>query len=186
MTDQELVAGLLKGKEAAQLFLYKNQREGMYRVAVWVLGYRDLEAEDAVQEALEQALKVLEKFEFRSSLQTWLNRICARQCYRRMETRRKNLLGIERDIAETLKLEAKGEDPLHRLLMEEQRSILQIAIKGLKDGCNKIVKMRDLEGLPYAVIAEKLKVPLGTVMSRLARCREKLKDAVQKIIRNQS
>ena len=42
--------------------------------------------------------------------------------------------------------------------------------------------MRDEKGKSYAEISEKLKVPMGTVMSRLARCRETLKELVKRVL----
>ena len=44
--------------------------------------------------------------------------------------------------------------------------------------CRGLLNLRDSQGKSYALISETLKVPMGTVMSRLARCRETLKQMV--------
>ena len=67
----------------------EQHRDGLYRAAVYFLGWQDPDAEDMVQEALLQGLRRLETFEGRSRLSSWLNQICVHLCYRRLRERQR-------------------------------------------------------------------------------------------------
>jgi RNA polymerase sigma-70 factor (ECF subfamily) len=58
---------------------------------------------------------------------------------------------------------------------EEALGLLRQAVKALGEPCRSLVSLRDLEGKSYAEVARQAKIPMGTVMSRLSRCREQLK-----------
>lgn len=172
------IARLRQGDPVAEAWLLDQHRERLYRAAVHFLGWQDPEAEDVVQETFLQALRGLDSFEGRSKLYTWLNQICARLCFRRMRQRQRTLLGTEADVAEALQLPARGGDALHSLLDQERRSQLAAALQKLDARCRELVERRDLKGEAYAACARALKLPLGTFMSRLSRCRARLKTLI--------
>ena len=84
--ERELVRRVIENVPGAGDEFVTRYRERIYAVSVAVLGWQDPEAADAVQETFVAALNGLKGFEFRSSLYTWLNQICVRQCYRRIRT----------------------------------------------------------------------------------------------------
>lgn len=176
--EKDLVARLKRRDPQAERWYVESHRDRLYRAAVYFLGYRDPEAEDVVQETLAQGLDRLETFEHRSSLYTWLNQICVHLCYRRVRMRQRLALGAESDLRESFELPAQGLDALASLLSAERKERLHRALAGLEDGCRQVLEQRDLKAQPYQEVARKLKIPVGTVMSRLARCRKKLKDAL--------
>lgn len=64
---------------------------------------------------------------------------------------------------------------------DEQKKKIQLVerlLKSMGEKCRKIIELRDRQGQSYADIGKQLKVPIGTVMSQLARCRESLKELV--------
>jgi RNA polymerase sigma-70 factor (ECF subfamily) len=166
---------LRAGDPEAQAWLVEAHRERLYRAAVHFLGWRDPDAEDVVQEAFTLAFKHLDGFEGRSTLYTWLNQICARLCFKRLRQRQRLALGVEGDLREALQLPARGDDALHALLGQEQKRLLQAGLLALEKPCREVLQRRDLQGQAYADAAAALKVPMGTFMSRLARCRERLR-----------
>lgn len=172
---------LRAGDPAAEDWLLETHRERLYRAAVHFLGWQDPEAEDVVQETFLLALKALPGFEGRSKLYTWLNQICARLCFRRLRQRQRTLLGTESDVAEALQLPALGQDALHQILEGERRSLLQRAMQKLEQRCRELIERRDLQGQAYVLAARALKLPLGTFMSRLSRCRALLKTKIQEL-----
>ena len=176
--ERDLVARLKQRDPQAEQWYVETHREKLYRAAVYFLGYRDPEAEDVVQETLAQGLDRLETFEHRSSLYTWLNQICVHLCYRRVRQRQRLALGAEADLRSTLDLPVQSGDALSQLLGGERKAQLHTALGGLEEPCRRILDLRDLQSLPYIEVARTIKVPVGTVMSRLARCRQKLKDAL--------
>lgn len=181
MDESAWIARLRQGDPAAEAWLLEEHRERLYRAAVHFLGWQDPEAEDVVQETFLQALRGLDGFEGRSKLYTWLNQICARLCFRRIRSRQRTLLGTEADVAEALQLPARGGDALHSLLDQERRSQLAAALQKLDDRCRELVERRDLKGEAYAACARALKLPLGTFMSRLSRCRARLKTLIMEL-----
>jgi RNA polymerase sigma-70 factor (ECF subfamily) len=141
------------------------------------LGRQDAEAEDVVQETYLTAHQKLPGFEFRSGLYLWLNHICVNFCLKRLERRFKTLATQEEE------LEKLSQNPaLERARLREQEEESQSAagrvaraIEAMGPECQKALRLRHLKGLSYAGVGQALKIPLGTVMSRLARCREQLK-----------
>jgi RNA polymerase sigma-70 factor (ECF subfamily) len=176
--EKDLVERLKRRDPRAEQWYVETHRDRLYRAAVYFLGYRDPEAEDVVQETLAQGLDRLETFEHRSTLYTWLNQICVHLCYRRVRTRQRLALGAESDLRESLDLPSLGLDALGSLLTVERKERLYSAMGTLEDSCRQVLEQRDLKSQPYQVVAKSLKIPVGTVMSRLARCRKKLKDAL--------
>lgn len=177
-----LIEALRQGDPAAEAWLVDAHRERLYRAAVHFLGWQDPDAEDVVQETFVQALKGLPGFEGRSQLYTWLNQICARQCFRRIRQRQRLALGVEADLRDALQIQSGAEDPLQQLLGTEQRSRLEQALKGLGERCQQVVRLRDLEGKAYVEAARQLKLPIGTFMSRLSRCRTQLKALLKEVM----
>jgi RNA polymerase sigma-70 factor (ECF subfamily) len=149
------------------------------------LGYQDPEAEDVVQDTLMAAFRQLAGFEFRSGLYTWLNHICVNLCYARLRQRRKAVA----QPGEALELLSSPQAlQRHTQAGEDQEQALRLLalrqeLAAMKEGCRTIITLRDVEGRSYAEVAQALKLPIGTVMSRLARCREALGQRVRKALK---
>lgn len=181
-TEADWVRRLRLREAAAEAWYVEAHRDGLYRAAVYFLGYRDPDAEDVVQETLLKGLEKLDGFEGRSRLTTWLNHICVHLCYARLRQRQRLAVGAEADLREAFALPSAGEDALHQLLNAEKRGILQAAMEALDALCRQVVDRRDRQGQPYAEAAAAMKLPLGTYMSRLSRCRERLRKEVQRLL----
>jgi RNA polymerase sigma-70 factor (ECF subfamily) len=174
--ERDLVRRVLESAPGAADEFVLRYRKRIHAVSLAILGFRDPEAEDAVQETFLAALAGLKNFEFRSSLYTWLNQICVRFCYKRIRERARTALGTQADLAELLGREAgAGQEAQAEGLRDERLAWLREALASMEGACRKLLSMRDLEGSSYGAISRSLKVPIGTVMSRLSRCREKLK-----------
>ena len=165
---------LAKDSQAEEAFVLAY-RPRLYRVAVAVLGYQDPEAEDVVQETFVDALASLQRFEFRSSLYTWLNQICVHRCFRRIRSRKKVILGLELDMAHALGSRPGSDEAALEALKERRLDWLKESILSLGKACRELLQGRDLEGRTYAALSATFKVPIGTIMSRLSRCRARLK-----------
>jgi RNA polymerase sigma-70 factor (ECF subfamily) len=184
LEDRELVRQILKGDEKAKAQFYFQYRERLYKDCVFLLGYRDPEAEDLVQEAFLIAFKKLPAFEFRSSLGTWLTQIGIYLCYNRYRNRAK-VVQFEEESLETL-LEAESLKREARKNQDENKAEkLRLIDKGLEKigkECREIVVLRDKEEKNYIEIGKLLKIPLGTVMSRLSRCKKALRVLIEKMV----
>lgn len=180
MEDRILVERLLRKDEEAERYFFETYRDRLYRVCVSLLGYQDPEAEDVTQEVFLVALRKVGGFEFRSSLYTWLYRICVNLCYTRMEARRRLVVHLDEELEvlagpRSMTLQKEREDEAEK---GRKLELMRSQKEKLGSFCRDLLEMREGQGKSYAQMAETLKVPMGTVMSRLARCKEALKRLV--------
>ena len=182
MTETELVQGLKRGDNAARERLYVEHRPRLYKKASYLLGYQDPEIMDVVQEVFLAAFRGISSFEGRSNLATWLNHICANLCFARMRVRKK-LVAMQSEEIESLLSPASHQQAgrAYELELEQGRSErLARWMDDLGSSCRELLRLRFEKGLALSVIKEELKLPLGTVASRLARCQESLKEKARR------
>lgn len=144
-----------------------------YNLARW-MSRSDSDAQDVVQESYLRAFKYFDGFRGGDS-RAWLLRIVRNVFYdwlkynRRQETSEPFDEETHGAIDET-----RGSDG--RLLLEKaDHELLHKAIAGLPLEFREILVLRELEGFSYNEISQLANIPLGTVMSRLARARERLR-----------
>ena len=183
MDERKLVEKVLKGDERAKFELYQAHRQKLYSFCVYLMGTNDPEIEDILQEVFLTAFQKLSQFEFRSSLNTWLTQICLHQCYRYFR-RRGKLVAQEQESLEALLRDRAVESADQKVNAEdrsEKTEILRRAVEQMGGPCRQILDLRSRAGASYIEIARALKVPMGTVMSRLARCTADLKELVKRM-----
>ena len=178
--DRDLVARILGGSDAARDELFVRHRQRLLLTASSLMGYQDPEAEDMVHEAVLAGLKDLDRFEFRASLNTWLTHICVNLCLKALRRRSRMVVEADEAIEQFCNADSRRKSPAGGAQDEQKERLGQIrqAMQRLKAGCREILALRYDGELEYGAIAARLKVPIGTVMSRLARCRTVLKEMV--------
>ena len=179
--ETTLVRQILAGDEKAKSLFYKTYAPRIYPICVHFLGYKDPDAEDMAQETFLLALTHLKGFEGRSSLYTWLARICVNLCLQRLRKREKTLVSLQEDLEKfALPLSQSLEGARQEAETSRRREeLLERVSKSLSEKCRNIIDLRDHRGESYIQIAKLLRIPIGTVMSQLARCREALKRLVE-------
>lgn len=135
------------------------------------------EADDLVQTACERALSRCEQFEPGTRLDSWMFRMIQTSWIdrKRYEGRRQQVNAA--DLENVLSFDAR----IHE--QTEARSILTIIrneMDQLSDDQRAVIALVVLEGKSYQEVSDILSVPIGTVMSRLARARQKLTEIVNK------
>jgi RNA polymerase sigma-70 factor, ECF subfamily len=155
--------------------------EGMvFNLAARLLGDVE-EAKDASQEVFLQVFRTLARFEGRSSLRTWIFRIVVNQCRNRQRwwrRRKKDRCCAIEDLtpAQEARLDAgPGESPYEQARRGEQARQVQAALLCLSFDHRAILLLREVEGMTCEQVAAALRVPEGTVKSRLARARDALR-----------
>jgi len=148
----------------------------LYNHACWLT--RDAtEAEDIVQETLMKALRAFETFERGSNFKAWIYRILRNTFL----TSRAALGGgrpvLLDDDAETEAIDPSP-TPEAEVIRLDRLDVLWSALEQLAPQLREVVLLSDLEELKYREIAEILDVPIGTVMSRLARARQALRKSL--------
>jgi RNA polymerase sigma-70 factor (ECF subfamily) len=136
------------------------------------------EAEDVVQDACLRALKYFSSFRG-GNAKAWLLRIVRHTFYTRRRRR-----GRSEALTTAFDEEAHGmessapSDPERSMLREDARRVLSEAMAALPPSAREVIVLRELEGLSYDEISRVMRVPIGTVMSRLARARARLQAAL--------
>ena len=142
-----------------------------YNLARWLV-HNQHDAEDLVQEAYLRAFKFFSGY-YGGDSRAWLLTIVRNTCYTWLQQNR--ALRLAEPIED--KLDEVGldfADPEMLLLQSVDAQIVRHALQELPIEFREIVVMREIEGLSYKEIANIVDVPIGTVMSRLARGRKRL------------
>jgi len=159
----------------------------LYNIAHW-LSKNPVDAEDLVQETCLKALRGFSSFEPGTNFKAWIFRIL-RNTYLTSRTG----LAAARTVAFEDKFEERGDPgaPLEReamidrttpelhLLRLSDRAALQSAMEGLPRPLLEVILLCDVEEMKYREIAATLEIPIGTVMSRIARARAALRSALE-------
>jgi RNA polymerase sigma factor (sigma-70 family) len=145
--------------------------DAAFNYARW-LTRNDADAEDVVQDAVVRA------FRFFSSVRTdnarsWLFTIVRRTWYARVAKPGNRIPSTEYDeLTDRRSGEVPQMDDL--LIRREQAERVRRAVEQLPVDFREVIVLRELEGLSYQEIATVVNIPIGTVMSRLSRARERL------------
>lgn len=145
--------------------------DAAYNLARW-LTRNDADAQDVVQEAYLRALKFFSGFHGTDGL-PWLLAIVRNTFYTSL--RRNNAAELPFDLETINQRESDAPDPEKLQVMRFQRQVVREAIEQLPVDFREVIILRDLEELSYKEIAVVTGIPIGTVMSRLARARHKLR-----------
>jgi len=159
----------------------------LYNVAVW-LSRNPADAEDLVQETFLKALRGFATFEPGSNFKAWIFRIL-RNTYL---TSRSGLAAM-RTVALEEELEERDDSgprlvpegaidrqtPEVNLMRLSDRAALQAAMEKLAPPLLEVILLCDVEEMKYREIAAVLEIPIGTVMSRIARARTALRGLLQ-------
>jgi RNA polymerase sigma-70 factor (ECF subfamily) len=148
-----------------------------YRLAHWLTGNRT-DAEDVVQDASLRAFRSIREFAG-GSARSWVLTIVRNTAYSWIRKNRPAAIVTVEDLEEAELEQANpgdlnGQTPEGALIAKVDGEQLRAAIAALPTPFRETLVLRDIEGLDYREIAETTEVPIGTVMSRLARARRRL------------
>jgi RNA polymerase sigma factor (sigma-70 family) len=148
-----------------------------YSLARW-LTRNDDDAQDVVQEAYLRAFRFFGGFHG-SDGRAWLLMIVRNTCYTWLKQNRPPELTYEFDDNVHLK-ESQEPDPEASQIRKTQNEIVMQAMEQLPLEFREVIVLRELEELSYKEISVLMEIPIGTVMSRLARARKRLQTSVCK------
>lgn len=148
----------------------------------------DADAEDAAQETFIRAFEGLKRFRQDAAFATWLYRIAVNHCNNRLTSLSyrlgKVMTRLGPDDANDPAPEIAASDPAPPDLLEQRmrREAIAKAIAALPLDQKTLVILRDVEGLSYEEVATITNLNLGTVKSKLARGRERLRTRLQGVV----
>ena len=143
-----------------------------------VLTRNQAEAEDLVQETCLRALRAMERLRPDSNVKSWLFTILRNIWLNQLRQRKTAPDMVELDVDEQVANRAvdSSRDPHAAYVSDLEGEQVRRAIEQLPLEFREIILLREYEELSYEEIATMLQCPVGTVMSRLARARSKLRD----------
>lgn len=188
--DLEFVTLCQRGEVDAFRPLVEKHQKRMVNIAYRMVGDYDAACEVA-QDAFFQAYKSIRKFRREAKFSTWLCRIVinlSKNRIKKMKTRWERE-GVSLDVpVETeegqILHDPPAQDPsaLEQMERKELQAAVQRGINALDDDYREVLVLRDIQGLSYDEIGEILKIPTGTVKSRLFRARDSLKEGLKNVL----
>lgn len=150
--------------------------DAAYSLARW-LTRNDQDAQDVTQEAFLRALRFFDGYQG-GNMKSWLLTIVRNTCYTWMHQNRRGdsteLFNEEIHSPES----SGGSDPEIQALASADKETLRRALEEIPVAFREALVLRELEGMSYKEIADVTSVSLGTVMSRLARARTRLRESL--------
>ncbi|MES2564807.1 MAG: sigma-70 family RNA polymerase sigma factor [Pseudomonadota bacterium] len=173
--DAELVRLAQGGDERAfQALVVKYQRRIARHVARSVKASGDVE--DVVQDAFIRAYRGLASFRGDSAFYSWLYRIATNAALSHLKRQPQDVSLGDEDMDERGEAFEPGvsdeESPERSLIAKQIAEVVQKALAKLKSDLAEPLMLYEVEGKPYAEIADMLGVPIGTVRTRIFRARE--------------
>lgn len=184
MDESLLIQDAQRGDLEAFNLLVLSYQEVLFNTAVRILGDDDL-AEDATQEAFISAFRNMTRFRG-GSFRAWLLRTVTNSCYdelRRQKRHPTTPLEVqtrnEDEIESPYWMEDPQSSPDEKAEQVELEHAIQHCLDGLPMEYRTVIVLADVQELDYGEVAASIKAPLGTVKSRLARARLRLRECLQ-------
>lgn len=192
ITDEDLKYVLLcqKGETDAFEVLVERHQKKMLNIAFRMTGNYD-EACDITQEAFVAAYKSIKTFKAEAKFSTWLYRIVVNYSKNRLKqisvlNKREGLCiddpEEKRQVTTINPSFVNHDHPDKQIEMRERKYHVQKCITSLDEEYREVLVLRDIQGFSYDEIRDILKIPDGTVKSRLSRARNALKDCLIKVM----
>jgi len=147
-----------------------------YNFARWLVR-NDHDAEDLVQETYLKALSNFSSFQSGTNFRAWIFRIL-RNTFLNSRSKLDSRMTVELNCDEPLHVTTDPDDPESLLIEKSAAAAIRDAIEHLPRSSREVILLSDVEDFAYREIAEILGVPIGTVMSRLARARSAVRRAL--------
>lgn len=175
LNDVALLAAFGRGDVRAFEILFNRHHGRLHAVGVRILGDA-AEADDVVQETFLSLLRIADQVDEEFKLMAWLHRVATNRCLTLLRTRRRVYL-VSGD--ETWMRDARDEQrsgqPAEAYDMAQARDRVAEVARSLPAQQRAAFLLREIEGLPYEAIAERLGVSHGAVESLLFRARRRFK-----------
>ncbi len=171
--DADLIERCLRKDNAAWEQVVLRYRRRVFHIAYKFTGKHD-DAEDLTQEIFLKVFKSLEKFNQSADFSTWLGSVARNYCIDHYRARKREREVLVDDLVAFDLAPAVSGNPHRALEDRDRRSFLRRGLESLPEKLREAVVLRDLQGLSYNEMAGRLRLPEGTVKSRINRGREEL------------
>ncbi len=174
--DNELVKRVQRGDHAAFDLLVRKYQ---HRIAALIGRYVNdwSECQDIAQETFIRAYRAIGNFRGDAQFYTWLHRIAVNTAKNHLVAMGRRPPGADIDVADAEQFDSgirlRDTDTPEREMMRRQmeQTVLR-AVEGLPEELRVAITLREVDGLSYEEIAQRMDCPVGTVRSRIFRARE--------------
>ena len=171
-SDEVLIIAVKNGDCESFNPLIERYKLPLYKVMYRMVLNRD-DAEDLVEEAFIKAYRSIKRFDTSRPFYTWLRRIAVNNAINFLKKERRNLTEPLEFVEKSL---SNGRnDPIAMTKQKALKERINQAMKRLPEEFRSVLSLKIDEDLSYDEISKLLKIPKGTVMSRLARARQRLR-----------
>jgi RNA polymerase sigma-70 factor (ECF subfamily) len=150
----------------------------LYNHAFWLARNR-AEAEDIVQETFSKALRAFDSFQPSTNFKAWIFRILRNTFLTSRTGIAASRTVFLEDHASAFDIAASGPSPEEIVIHLDNQMALQAALEKLHPSLREVLLLCDVEEMKYKDIALILGVPIGTVMSRISRARQALREILR-------
>ncbi|MDP2778042.1 MAG: sigma-70 family RNA polymerase sigma factor [Anaerolineales bacterium] len=164
--------------------LILHYQDSVFHTALRILGDEDL-AEDAAQEAFISAFRSISSFRG-GSFKSWIMRTVTNACYDELRRqKRRPTTPLEPKTSDGLEMDSPkwladpNMTPAEKSEADELEHAIQHCLDALPTDFRTAVVLADIQGLDYSEVAAAARVPLGTIKSRLARARLRLRECLR-------
>ena len=184
ITDEELISKFQDGDEYAYEEIVRRYKDPLLNFVFRFVG--DLvEAEDIVQDTFYRVYKNKHYYKEVAKFSTWIYTIASNLSKTELRRRRRRKLFSIHDETGSEKeyeLPDLSKNPEHKVNSAITEKIIQKAISNLPSKFRQVIILRDIQEFSYEEIASIIKVPLGTVKSRVNRARLRLQEDLKFIL----
>ena len=178
MDDRELVGRARRGDREAFSQLIMQYQVPLYNMALRMVGGRE-DAADIAQAAFLRAWEKIGGLRD-AGFKAWLFQIAANLCYDHFRRgRRYGVMPEDEQSGKVVGLGIATPDPQERAEANERNRLVRQSIAALDHDMRMAIILRDVNGMSYDEISTVLRIPLGTVKSRIARARTTVQEQLQ-------
>ncbi|MBS0456401.1 MAG: RNA polymerase sigma factor RpoE [Proteobacteria bacterium] len=184
--DQALVERVQRGDRTAfDLLVRKYQSRVVALIGRYVHDWN--ECQDVAQDTFVRAWKALANFRGDAQFYTWLYRIAVNTAKNHLVASNRRPPAEDIDVADAVNFAGAArlrddDTPEHELLREEIERTVADTVAALPDDLRTAVTLREVDGLSYEEIAERMGCPIGTVRSRIFRAREAIDEKLRPLM----
>jgi len=173
LRDEDIILQVRRGDINAYEAIVKRYESSVANIIYGILGSVS-NAEDLGQEVFIRAYRGLGQFRFRAQFRTYLTRIAINVCKDALKKNKVKTVPIQEQVLISDQLVTDGQEE------QELKDLVQKALLRLERDQRMVIVLRILEGYSTRDTAGLLKVPQGTVLSRLSRGMERLRQILEK------
>jgi RNA polymerase sigma-70 factor (ECF subfamily) len=186
--DQELVRRVQRGESAAfDLLVRKYQHRIAALIGRYIADWS--ECQDVAQDTFIRAYRAIGNFRGDAQFYTWLHRIAVNTAKNHLVAHKRRPPTEDIDVSDAEQFDSgirlrDTDTPDRELARQQMEQVVMRAVDALPEELRTAITLREVEGLSYDEIAQRMDCPIGTVRSRIFRAREAIDQEMRPLMDN--